>query len=128
MNSETAKPQNIDAYIANFPDEVQAILQQVRATIHAAAPEAQEAISYGMPTFKQYGNLVHFGAFKNHIGFYPIPSGIAAFEAELAAYKQGKGSIQFPLDQPMPYELISRIVAYRVAENTEKAAAKRQNK
>ena len=128
MSAETTKPQTVDAYISGFPDDVQALLQQVRATIHAAAPEAREAISYGMPTFKLHGNLVHFGGFKNHIGFYPIPSGIDAFASELAAYKQGKGSVQFPLDQPLPTDLISRIVAYRVAENTEKAAAKRKNK
>ena len=117
-------PATIDAYIAAFPDDVQAILQQIRCTVHDAAPEATEAISYQMPTFKLHGNLVHFAAFKSHIGFYPVPSGIEAFQEELAAYKQGKGSVQFPLDRPMPYDLIRRIVEYRVRENTANAAAK----
>ena len=121
-------PTTIDAYIATFPDDVQSILQQIRRTIHDAAPEATEAISYQMPTFKLHGNLVHFGAFKNHIGFYPVPSGIEAFQDELAAYKQGKGSIQFPLDRPMPFDLIRRIVEYRVQENTANAAAKRKKR
>ena len=121
-------PTTIDAYIAAFPDDVQSILQQIRRTIHDAAPEATEAISYQMPTFKLHGNLVHFGAFKNHIGFYPVPSGIEAFQDELAAYKQGKGSIQFPLDRPMPFDLIRRIVEYRVQENTANAAVKRKKR
>ena len=107
----------IDTYIAGFPEDVQAILQQIRQTIHETAPEATEAISYGMPTFKLNGNLVHFGAFKSHIGFYPVPSGMAAFEKELPAYKQGKGSVQFPLNQPMPLDLIRRIVEFRVQES-----------
>ena len=117
-------PQTIDAYIAVFPEDVQAILQQVRRTIHEAAPEATEAISYQMPTFKLNGNLVHFGAFKNHIGFYPVPSGMAAFEEELAAYKQGKGSVQFPLNKPMPLDLIRRIVEFRVQESKAAKAAR----
>mgnify|MGYP001417933454 FL=1 len=117
-------PQTIDAYIAGFPEDVQAILQQVRRTIHEAAPEATEAISYQMPTFKLHGNLVHFGAFKNHIGFYPVPSGMAAFEEELAAYKQGKGSVQFPLNKPMPLDLIRRIVEFRVQESKAAKAAR----
>ena len=117
-------PQTIDAYIAGFPEDVQAILQQVRRTIHEAAPEATEAISYQMPTFKLNGNLVHFGAFKNHIGFYPVPSGMAAFEEELAAYKQGKGSVQFPLNKPMPLDLIRRIVEFRVQESKAAKAAR----
>ena len=115
-------PQTIDAYIAGFPEDVQAILQQVRRTIHEAAPEATEAISYQMPTFKLHGNLVHFGAFKSHIGFYPVPSGIEAFQEELAAYKQGKGSVQFPLNKPMPLDLIRRIVEFRVQESQAKVA------
>ena len=121
-------PQTIDAYIAGFPEDVQAILQQVRRTIHEAAPEATEAISYQMPTFKLHGNLVHFAAFKNHIGFYPTPTGVAEFEEELAAFKQGKGSVQFPLDKPMPLGLITRIVNYRVAESVAAAEAKRKKK
>lgn len=117
MDVNQTQPQTIDNYIARFPADVQAILQKIRQTIHEAAPEATEAISYQMPTFKLYGNLVHFGAFKNHIGFYPVPSGMAAFEKELAAYKQGKGSVQFPLNQPMPLDLIRRIVEFRVQES-----------
>lgn len=117
-------PPDIDAYIAGFPPDVQEILQAIRQTIHEAAPAAQETISYQMPTFTLHGNLVHFAAFKAHIGFYPVPSGIEAFKDELAVYKQGKGSVQFPLDQPMPYDLIRRIVVFRVQENLAKAAAK----
>jgi uncharacterized protein YdhG (YjbR/CyaY superfamily) len=117
-------PKNIDEYIAGFPPEIQAILQAIRQTIREAAPDAQETISYQMPTFTLYGNLVHFAAFSRHIGFYPVPSGIDAFRDELAAYKQGKGSVQFPLDQPMPYDLIRRIVVFRAQENLAKAAAK----
>ncbi len=123
MDTQTA-PTTIDAYIAAFPEDVQAILQQIRQLIHDTAPEATEAISYGMPTFKLHGNLVHFAAFKNHIGFYPVPSGMAAFQEELSAYKQGKGSVQFPLDRPMPYDLIRRIVQFRVAENRAAGAAR----
>ncbi len=125
--NETA-PATIDAYIAAFPDDVQAILQQIRRAVHEVAPEATEAIAYGMPTFKLHGNLVHFAAFKNHIGFYPVPSGIEAFQEELAAYKQGKGSVQFPLNRPMPYDLIRRIVEFRVRENTARAAAKNRRR
>lgn len=121
-------PATIDAYIAAFPDDVQAILQQIRRAVHEVAPEATEAIAYGMPTFRLHGNLVHFAAFKNHIGFYPVPSGIEAFQEELAAYKQGKGSVQFPLNRPMPYDLIRRIVEFRVRENTARAAAKNRRR
>jgi len=111
---------DIDQYISGFPPEVQAILNQVRATIHQAAPEAKETIKYAIPTFELQGNLVHFAAFQKHLGFYPVPSGMAAFEQELAAYKQGKGSVQFPLNQAMPLDLITRIVQFRVAENEKK--------
>lgn len=114
-------PPNIDAYIAGFPPDVQEILQAIRHTIREAAPDAQETISYQMPTFTLHGNLVHFAAFSKHIGLYPAPTGIEVFKDELAGYKQGKGSVQFPLDQPIPYALISRIVQYRVKENQEKA-------
>ena len=108
----------IDEYIKTFPESVQKVLEKVRQTIKEAAPDAVEAISYRMPTFNlKVKNLVHFAAFKNHIGFYPIPSGIEAFKEEISIYKHGKGSVQFPLDQRIPYELISRIVAYRVKEN-----------
>lgn len=119
---------SIDEYIAGFTPEIQAILQQIRATIHAAAPDAQETISYQMPTFTLHGNLVHFAAFKQHIGFYPTPSGTSHFEAALARYKGGKGSVQFPLDEPIPYDLITDIVKFRVEENLAKAAAKRKRK
>lgn len=112
-----AIPKTIDEYIAGFPPEVQKILKQVRLTIHKAAPEATEAIKYRMPTFVLNGNLVHFAAFKNHIGFYPAPQGIEEFKDELAAYKGGKGSVQLPLNKPMPLDLISRIVRFRVRES-----------
>lgn len=128
MNNEATVPQNIDEYIAGFPENVQEILQKIRQTIRETAPKAEEAISYQMPTFKLKGNLVHFAAFQNHIGFYPVPSGIEQFKEELSVYKQGKGSVQFPLDKPMPYELISRIVAFRVQENLAKAEAKGKKK
>jgi len=116
--------ETIDEYIETFPEDVQAILQKMRQTIKQVAPGAVEAISYQMPTFKLNGrNLVHFAAFKSHIGFYPIPSGIKAFKEELSPYKQGKGSVQFPLDKPIPYGLVERIVRYRVKENMEKKKA-----
>jgi uncharacterized protein YdhG (YjbR/CyaY superfamily) len=116
---------SIDAYIDGFPPEVQVLLEQVRQTIRNAAPEATETIKYAMPTFVLNGNLVYFGAFKKHIGFYPVPSGIAAFKKELAQYKMGKGSIQFPFDKPMPLDLITEIVKFRVEENFERQAAKK---
>jgi uncharacterized protein YdhG (YjbR/CyaY superfamily) len=111
------KPKNIDEYISGFPEEIQKILEQVRSTIRKTAPEAEEAIRYDIPTFILHSNLVHFAAFKNHIGFYATPSGNEAFAKELSKYKGGKGSVQFPLDQPMPLDLIRRIVEYRVGEN-----------
>lgn len=114
--------EDIDAYIAMFPEDVREILAQVRATIRKAAPHAEEAIKYAIPTFVLNGNLVHFAAFKNHIGFYPAPTGIADFEKELAGYKKGKGSVQFPIGEPMPLKLITRIVKYRVQQNTAKKA------
>ncbi len=126
MQSNSKTPLTIDEYIAGFSADIQVILQMIRHFIKEAAPEAQEAISYQMPTFKLYGNLVHFAAFTNHIGFYPVPSGIEKFKDELSVYKQGKGSVQFPLDQPIPYDLISRIVKYRVEENLRKAAEKKK--
>lgn len=115
---------SIDEYIAAFPPEIQKLLQEVRATVRAAAPQAAEKISYQMPTFFLEGNLVHFAAFKHHIGFYPAPTGIAAFAGELSQYKGSKGAVQFPLDQPLPLDLITRIVKYRVAENLNKAGKK----
>jgi uncharacterized protein YdhG (YjbR/CyaY superfamily) len=108
---------SIDEYIAGFPPATQQVLQEVRTVIRTAAPEATETISYAIPTFDLDGrHLVHFAGFKSHIGFYPIPSGVEAFQAELAAYKQGKGSVQFPLGKPMPVDLIRRIVEFRVSE------------
>ena len=115
---------SIDAYIATFPEDIRALLQALRATIRAAAPEAEEKISYQMPTFFLRGNLVHFAAFKQHIGFYPTPSGIEAFKPELSAYQVSKGAVRFPIDRPLPMELISKIVRFRVAENLDQAAAK----
>ena len=117
-------PKNIDEYIAIFPKDVQEILEKVRAAIRKAAPSAEETINYQMPTFTLKGNLVHFAAFKNHIGFYPTPTGIEKFKKELSAYKGAKGSVQFPLDEPIPYGLIKKIVTFRVKENLERAAAK----
>lgn len=116
---------NIDEYIALFPVEIQEKLKKIREVVHNAAPDAVERIAYQMPTFSLAGNLVHFAAFKNHIGFYPTPSGTEEFSKELAAYDGSKGTVRFPLDQPLPYDLIARIVAYRVKENLAKAEAKK---
>jgi uncharacterized protein YdhG (YjbR/CyaY superfamily) len=119
---------SIDEYIAAFPRDVKTKLENLCATIRAAAPDAEEKISYQMPTFFLEGNLVHFAAYKNHIGFYPTPSGIQAFQQELSVYKSSKGAVQFPLDQPIPYDLVAAIVNFRVKENLEKAAAKKKRK
>jgi len=121
MISDKSGPRDIDEYIAGFPEGIQAILEELRAAIREAAPEAVEAISYQMPTFKLNGNLVHFAAFKNHIGLYPAPTGIEAFKKDLSAYAGGKGSVQFPLNKPLPMDLITRIVKFRVWENQEKS-------
>jgi len=119
-----AQAENINEYIAGFPKDIQEMLEQVRATIKKAAPEAEEAIKYAMPTFVFEGNLVHFAAFKNHIGFYPAPTGIEAFKKELSKYEGSKGAIRFPLDAPLPLSLISKIVQFRVKKNKENAKAK----
>jgi uncharacterized protein YdhG (YjbR/CyaY superfamily) len=119
---------SIDEYIATFPKETQKILKEVRATIKAAAPEAQEKISYQMPTFFLNGNLIHFAAFKNHIGIYPTPSGTEAFKDEISMYQGAKGSIRLPTNEPMPLKLISRIVKFRAAENLKKAKSKGKSK
>jgi uncharacterized protein YdhG (YjbR/CyaY superfamily) len=112
-----AKFTTMDAYIASFPEEVRGILEKIRQTIRKAAPGAVEAISYQIPTFKLNGsNLVHFAAWKEHVGFYATPSGNVAFKKELARYKVAKGSIQFPLDEPIPYDLVTKIVKFRVKE------------
>lgn len=117
---------DVQQYIALFPKDIQEILEKMRMTIREAAPESEETISYGMPTFKCKGNLVHFAAFKNHIGFYPAPSGISAFKKELSGYKSAKGSVQFPIDQPIPWPLIRKIVKFRVKENVEREKTTRK--
>jgi uncharacterized protein YdhG (YjbR/CyaY superfamily) len=122
MKSGQKAPKNIDEYIAGFPPEVQEILQKIRLTIRKAAPKAEEAIKYAIPTFTLNGNLVFFAAYKKHIGLYPAPRGNEAFKEELSAYGGGKGTVQFPLDKPIPYALIRRIVKFRVQENTHEAA------
>jgi uncharacterized protein YdhG (YjbR/CyaY superfamily) len=128
MESKPGSYVSIDEYIALFPKDIQKILEELRATIKAAAPEAKEKISYQMPTFDLKGNLVHFAAHTNHIGFYPQPSGIEAFKDDLSMYESAKGSVQFPLDKPMPLKLITRIVKFRVAENLERAGTKSSRK
>ena len=124
MDDNTPRPASIDEYIASFPPERQQLLQQMRATIAAAAPQATEKISYQMPTFYLKGNLVHFACLKNHIGFYPTPSGINEFSAEFAIYQTSPGAVQFPLDKPLPLDLVSRVVKFRAAENLRRAEEK----
>jgi uncharacterized protein YdhG (YjbR/CyaY superfamily) len=114
------QPKTIDEYIKSFPPDVQDILQKIRRTIRTAAPEAEETISYQIPAFKQNGILVYFAAFKKHVGFFPTSSGINAFQKDLAPYKTSKGTVQFPLEKPIPYDLIKKIVMFRVKENLEK--------
>ena len=111
--------EDVDNYIANFPEEIRTILSELRKVIQASAPQAEETINYGIPTFKYNGNLVHYAAFKKHIGFYPTPSGINAFEKELEPYEISKGTVKFPLDKPIPFNLVEKIVKYRVKENSE---------
>ncbi|MHC1705271.1 MAG: iron chaperone [Tenuifilaceae bacterium] len=113
-------PRNIDEYIAQYPKDIQLILEKIRKTIRNEAPDAEETINYQIPTFKLKGNLVHFAAYKNHIGFYPGSTGIDAFKEELSFYKHSKGSIQFPLEKPIPIDLIAEIVKFRVIVNLEK--------
>jgi uncharacterized protein YdhG (YjbR/CyaY superfamily) len=115
-------PATIDEYISRFPDNVQKILKKIRSLIKKSAPQATEKISYQMPAFYLNGNLVYFAAFAKHIGFYPTAGGISAFKTEIAPFKWAKGTIQFPLDKPIPYDLIRRIVQYRVEENLTKKA------
>ena len=126
MKTSKVTPNVIDDYIGGHPKEVREILEKLRATIRKAAPAAQETINYGIPTFTLMGNLVHFAAFKNHIGFYPAPSGIIAFKKELSVYDGAKGSIKFPIEKPLPFGLITKIVKFRVRENLERAAAKKK--
>lgn len=118
-------PPNTDLYIAGFPPETRELLTQVRKTIQNATPEAEEVISYQMPAYKFHGILVYFAGYKNHIGFYPTGSGIINFKDELSSYKTSKGTVQFPLDQPLPLELIAEMVKFRVAENLEKVRDKK---
>jgi uncharacterized protein YdhG (YjbR/CyaY superfamily) len=120
MASSKATPKDIDEYIQMFPENTQVLLQSMRQTIREAAPEAEEAISYEIPTFRQNGILVDFAAFKKHIGFYPTPSGIEAFKEELSMYESGKGSVKFPMDQSLPLDLVRKIVEFRLEENLEK--------
>ncbi len=120
---KATKPKDIDEYIAGFPKDTQKNLEQIRAAIKKAAPGAEETISYAMPTFKLKGRyLVYFAGYKNHIGLYPAPRGNEAFKKDLSVFKGGKGTVQFPLDKPMPLNLITRIVKFRIKENLEKAA------
>jgi len=128
MKTDSKVPDTIDEYITGFSEGVQEKLEALRATIRKAAPDAEEIISYGMPTFYLKGNLVHFAAFKNHIGFYPAPAGIEAFNEELSPYKTSKGAAKFPIDRPLPLSLVSKIVKYRVKQNMEKAAIKAKAK
>lgn len=116
---------SIDEYIADFPTETQIILKNIREVIRNAAPAAEEKMAYGIPTFAMRGNLVHFAGFKNHIGFYPTPSAIEEFRKELSKYEGAKGSVQFPIDKPMPYDLIEKIVKFRMKESREKASARK---
>ena len=124
MSMKRIPAKNIDEYISVFPSDVQKRMRELRATIAKAAPQADETINYAIPTFQLNGNLVHFAGYKNHIGFYPAASGIAAFKKELSAYEGAKGSVQFPLDQPLPLGLVTKIVKFRVKENLDKASAK----
>ncbi len=121
---KSVKAGNINEYIEGFPKDIQKLLEAMRAVIRKAAPEAEETIKYGIPTFTLNGNLVHFGGYKSHIGFYPAPAGIEEFKKELSKYEGSKGTIRFPIDRPLPLSLISRIVKFRVKKNTDKAKMK----
>jgi len=118
---------DFDDYISDFPEEIRIVLEKIRQIIQQAAPEAKEAIKYGMPTFVLNGNLVHFAAYKNHIGFYPAPSGIDAFIDELAVYRTGKGTIQFPIGTSIPFDLIYKVVQFRIQENLHKKKKRNEN-
>ena len=124
----TTTAETIDEYISEFPKDIQKKLKELRTAIRKAAPKAEEKISYAIPTFALHGNLVHFAAFKSHIGFYPAPRAIQEFKEELSKYEGGKGTVQFPLDEPIPLKLVTRMVKFRVAENMEKAALKKLKK
>jgi uncharacterized protein YdhG (YjbR/CyaY superfamily) len=124
MEKKGNLPTTIDEYIAGYPEEIQKHLKEIRQVIKSTIPEARETIKYGIPTFELLGNVVHFGGYKGHIGFYPAPSGIEHFKEEITPYLASKGTLQFPLDKPMPLELVRRITEFRMQENLEKAAAK----
>lgn len=124
MRTVKQPPKNIDEYISGFPEDIQAILEKIRMTIRKAAPEAKEIISYHIPTFTFSGILVHFAAYTKHIGFYPTPSGIEKFKDEIFNYESSKGTVKFPLNKPIPYELIHKISVFRAKENLEKAKTK----
>ena len=124
METSRSHFKTMDEYIAEFPKNVREILEEFRRVIKQSAPQAEESISYGIPTFKLNGNLVHFAAFKNHIGFYPMPSAINAFNKELSPYKLAKGTVQFQIDEPIPFDLVRKIVRYRVKENMERMKKK----
>jgi uncharacterized protein YdhG (YjbR/CyaY superfamily) len=128
MRADQTAPKNVDEYIAGFPDDVQEILEKMRLTIREAAPDAEETIKYQMPTFTLKGNLVSFAAYKKHIGLYPAPAGTKKFNKELSVYRAAKSSVRFPLDGPIPFDLISQIVKLRVKENLERAGAKQKKK
>jgi uncharacterized protein YdhG (YjbR/CyaY superfamily) len=128
MRTDRTTPKNIDEYIAGFPPDVQETLRKLTTTIREAAPDAEETINYQIPTFTLKGNLVHFAAFKKHIGFYPTPTGIEKFKKELSVYEGAKGSVRFPLDKPIPFSLVSKIVKFRVKENLERAETKGKKK
>jgi len=124
MKANATPAKDVDTYIADFPAATQKLLKQVRSTIKKAAPKAEEMISYMMPAYKYHGALVYFGGYEHHIGFYPGAAGVANFKKEIEGYKYAKGSIQFPLDEPLPLKLISKIVTFRVNENLKKAESK----
>jgi uncharacterized protein YdhG (YjbR/CyaY superfamily) len=124
--NKTVQIENVDEYILQFPQNIQTSLNKLRQTIKAAAPKAEEIISYSMPAYKYLGILVYFAGYKNHIGFYATATGHAAFKKELSGYKSGKGSVQFPIDKTLPFSLISKIVKFRVKQNQDKAALKKR--
>ena len=129
MKTKPASPRTIDEYISDFPADVQEVLQKIRGTIKKAAPKAEEAISYKMPSFNLDGQyLIYFAAYKKHIGLYPVPSGDEEFNNEISGYQAGKGTLQFPLAKPIPYKLISKIVKIRAKENSAKAAKGKKEK
>ncbi len=125
VKATSIKFKTVDEYLSSLPANTKNILKELRKTIKQAAPQAEELISYNMPAFKLNGMLVYYAAYKEHIGFYPTPSGIEAFKKELSVYKGAKGTVQFPLDKPMPLDLIIKIVKFRVKKNLEKAEKKK---